>query len=216
MGVLLLRQAKMSSKFLLVLALAVNILVGAFTISRTWILLTIVGVSLAFLFGYRGAQRIALFASFGIILILLVIVLLETSDIQQAFSNRFDTVSEDTRMSLLGEYMDFLWKNPLRLIFGTGALYYKEISGCSNSLHCGSQQILVSYGIMGVLFWLWLMISPIRRYLLNHKFEFRAILPVLIVVVYTQTIQFINPYMLVMPYMVAVCFMKTLKSGEEV
>lgn len=214
MSILLLSKAKMSTKIALTIAITINVFIGAFTISRTWFLLTAIGVILVFLFGYHGVHRIILLISLGIVLVA-IITLLGATNILDAFFARFDQISEDARTQLLQEYLGFLWQNPSRFLFGTGALYYKEVCMADEAIHTGSAQILVSYGLLGALFWLWLLLSPITSHLRTKKIEFRALIPLLVVIAFTQTIQFINPYMLMMPYMIAICFMKIPKAGES-
>ena len=104
--------------------------------------------------------------------------------------------------------MEFLWNNPSRLIFGTGSIFYRQVCNLSHSMHNGVQQILVSYGILGFIPMLVVLIRPIIKYFKKNKFELLKLLPILAVFMFIQTIQFLNPNNLLLPYAVAVLCMR--------
>jgi len=208
---LLLKKTSFVGRIFLTLSTIVGIVIGLFTISRTFLLVLLGALVLIIAFGFKSKQKIAIVVGVGIILYFGVPYLLEVTGIFESFTNRFDddaTASLSGRPALFIEYMEFLWKNPGRLLFGTGAVFYKQVTQCSNSLHCGLQQILVSYGIVGFVPMIYLLIKPMRDYFKTKKISVEKIIPLVCVIVFTQTIQFLNPFNLMLPYAIAVMYIK--------
>ena len=208
MCVLLAKNAKWAGKTLLWASFVLIVLIAAFTVSRTWLFLTMAGIVLAVLFGYKGKAKIGVLIALAAIVALVSVLFLSESAIVESFTGRLNQIDEDNRGEIALKYLDYLGNNPLVIIFGTGAIDYRLISGIQESLHFGFLQILVSYGVFGFGFWMWLMFSPIWKHCVAHGFKIGKLVPVLVVLVFVQTIQFLNPYVLMLPFMIAVCYMK--------
>lgn len=207
----LIKTEKIFGKVVLTVAVLFGTLVGLFTVSRTFMIVLFMGIFLVFTARYTFKQKIILAVVVGAILWVGLPYLIENTQIFDAFENRFeDSTMEggNGRVDLFWEYMDFLWNNPARLVFGTGAIGYKDICKCSNSLHNGTQQILVSYGLVGFFPMLYALLSPVFGYFKKNRFKLEMIVPLLVVVAFTQTIQFLNPFNLMLPYAIAVMYMK--------
>ena len=109
------------------------------------------------------------------------------------------------RSVLFARYMDAFLANPRLYFTGTGVTSYKEITGIYNSMHNATEQILVCYGIFGSILFFIGLLTPIVRCLRKNKDLWKMkILPFFAVVLFIQTIQFVNPDMLMMPYVIAV------------
>lgn len=215
----LIKSEKSFGRLLLIVSILFGTLVGIFTVSRTFLIVLLMGVFLVFTTRYNFKQKIILAMVGCVILWVGLPYLLENTQIFDAFENRFEESSVEEgngRIDLFWQYMDFLWNNPARLVFGTGAIGYKDICKCSNSLHNGTQQILVSYGLIGFFPMLYALLSPIFGYFKKNRFRLEKIVPLLVVVVFTQTIQFLNPFNLMLPYAIAVMYMKIPEKEQKV
>ena len=214
MGLLLLTRAKGVERLLLLVTLFVNVVIGAFTVSRTWIALVALGVVLVALFRYKGKARFAMLFVVGILFVGFGAVIATQTNIFDAFFERMNELGEDNRMRIFKRYMSAMANRPLRILSGAGALTYKTVFNISGSMHNGLQQIFVAYGVPGFLLWMWMMFSPIVLHFKKRKFRIYRILPLLIAFLFTQTIQFVNPFILMLPYMVAMCYMKIPEECE--
>ncbi len=216
MCMLLAKDVKWIGKTLLWTAFVLIVLIASFTISRTWLFLTIAGVVLAVLLGYRGKARLAVLAVLVAAVVVISFLFLSDSEIVRAFSDRLNTIEQDERGLISLKYLKYLGDNPLRILFGTGAVYYKEVTTLTEALHFGFLQILVSYGVFGFAFWMWLMFSPIfRHFISNKKSKVYKLIPLVLAVIFVQTIQFLNPFVLMLPYMIAICYMKIPEKEES-
>ena len=207
----LIKSEKLFGKILLTAATLFGTVVGLFSVSRTFLIVLILSVFLVFATRYNGKQKILLAVALGTILWIGIPYLLRSTELFDAFESRFDSddmESGNGRINLFVEYMVFLWNNTARLFFGTGAIHYKEICQCSNSLHSGIQQFLVSYGLIGFFPMLYVFIKPVLAYFKKNRFILQKLVPLICVVVFTQTIQFLNPFNLMLPYGIAIMYMK--------
>ena len=203
---------------MLLSSIIVLTVISLFTISRTFVIVLVIMLALFFLTGNNFKQRIKVLAIIALILAIVVPYLQENTQIFEAFTERFEDENLATgtgRTEIFIEYMRFLWENPLRLIFGTGATFYREICNFSHSMHNGTQQILVSYGLVGFSPIMIFLFGPIFAFFRKNKFKLIKILPILAVVLFTQTIQFLNPNNLMLPYAVAMLCMK-IPDAEDV
>ena len=215
MGLLLLTRSKGLERLFLIATLFVNVVIGAFTISRTWIALVALGVVLVALFRYKGKARFAMLFVVGILFVGFGAVLLTQTNIFDAFFERMNELGEDTRLRIFNRYMSAMANRPLRILSGAGALTYKSVFNIAGSMHNGLQQIFVAYGLPGFLLWMWMMFSPIKNHFKRRKFQIYRVLPALIAFLFVQTIQFINPFILMLPYMVTICYMKIPDEREK-
>lgn len=218
LAILLIKKTDKKTKTLLMISIIINTVGGVFTLSRSWVLVSLIGLVLSVLFGYEVKSKIAISIGLFISLYLVYQVLLTQTNVMQAMIDRIflsegrQSFAENDRFKLINEYWDFLRNNPTRIWTGTGAMMYKEICRCSNSLHSGAQQILISYGIPGCIVFAYILFYPIISWFKTHKFKIHHIIPILTVVVFTQTIQFLNPYILMLPYAVGICYMRIIEN----
>ncbi len=205
-------------KVLTVSAILLMTFIALFTVSRTFVIILLIALVLSFLSGFNFKQKLKFLFIIALILAVTVPYLQAKTQVLTAFTERFEDDSFATgtgRVEIFGKYMRFLWNNPLRLVFGTGAVFYKNVCGIPNSMHNGTQQILVSYGVLGFIPVLFAFISPIFDYLKRNKFRFAKFLPVLAAVAFTQSIQFLNPFNLMLPYAIAIMCMKIPDTEEK-
>ena len=128
----------------------------------------------------------------------------EHPELLQGLITRFtgaDMISADGRTSLFQQYMDAFTNNQRFQIMGTGVMQYRFITGVKqNSMHNSTQQLLVCYGVPGCIFVLYHLFAPIRRVTRRCRLNIIYWLPLLSVVIFTQTIQFIQPYIYMPPF----------------
>ncbi len=207
----LLNKFKVVGKTLLIVSMIILAVIALFTVSRTFILCLIILFVLEFLVAFNFKNKMKVLVVVSIVLAIGIPYLQQKTQIFESFALRFeeDTVSTGgSRTDIFIEYMGFLRDNPLRLIFGTGATFYKEACGLSRSMHNGLQQILVAYGLLGFFPMIAMLVRPIVKFFKQNKFKMIRIMPLIAVVLFIQTIQFLNPCNLVLPYAVAILCMK--------
>lgn len=207
----MIKKVKSRGKILLTAAMLVLTVIALFSVSRTFVLVLVIMLLLSALSSFNFKQRVKFLAIIALALAIIIPYLQEKTQILDAFIVRFEDDSFATgtgRVNIVFDYMKFLWENPARLFFGTGAVFYKNVCNLGHSLHSGTQQIFVSYGVLGFLPMMLVLFSPIIDFFKKNKFKFAKLLPVLTVILFTQSIQFLNPNNLMLPYAVAIMCMK--------
>lgn len=207
----IMEKMKSYGKALLIAAIMFFTFVALFTVSRTFVIVLIAFLILNYLTTFKSKQKLTFLAVVIIALAIFIPYLQQRTQIFDAFTTRFEDdnlVTGAGRVDIFFDYMKFLWDNPMRLIFGTGAVFYKNVCKLSHSMHNGLQQIFVSYGALGFIPMVGILVNPILDFFKNNRFKIAKILPVLAVVLFTQTIQFLNPNNLMLPYAVAILCMK--------
>ena len=111
------------------------------------------------------------------------------------------------RTVIFHEYFIKWIEDPLRFFMGAGVINYAEVYGIDASIHCGGFQIFLCYGIVVGLIFLGVLVYPIL-FLFRRHVKLIFILPYFAVILFTQTIQFLNPYFLMFPYIIAVYVVK--------
>ena len=205
------KKVKMSAKILLIAAIVFSTVIALFTVSRSFVIFFVVMVVLFYFTNQNLKQKLKVLAVIGLVLAVTIPYLYQKTQIFSAFTERFEDESMVTgtgRTDIFLEYMNYLLNNPLRLLFGTGSVFYRNVCNLSHSMHNGTQQILVSYGALGFIPVLMVLFDPVRDYFKNNKFELARLLPLIAVILFTQTIQFLNPNNLMLPFAIAVLYMK--------
>ena len=104
------------------------------------------------------------------------------------------------------------WSYKLRtLLFGAGVAGYSEVYKIEGSVHNGLLQILICYGVFGSIMMAFVFLRPIFVGF-NRKVPLKYYLPIISVIFFTQTIQFLNPCFLMLPYIIGVL---AIKEGEK-
>lgn len=174
-----------SRSFLIVFALIVTIFLLAIRVLRL--------NNYKFLIGFIGVCTLAAFFFYM------------NPDFLDRYIMRFNEASISARSIIFKKYADYLLENPLQLLFGVGAVSYQHIIIISNAVHNGIQQILVAYGIVGFFLFSGALISSVFYGIRNKKRQSLInYLPLIAVVVFVQTIQFLNPYELMMPFIIGI------------
>lgn len=210
---LVLQYYKKINSILFLILFAVSFYGGVLSVSRTWAILMIFSVIVYLRFMKHNIVKSLLLI--GVLSIGVVVFLSQNELILEFFTQRF--TEDSTNLSTAGgrtivfqEYNAYLADNPLSLIWGEGAVYYKEASGIASATHNALQQIIVSYGLVGLCIFICAFIRSTKKYF--SKKELMAILPLCMMVLFVQTIQILNPYFLMAPIIVAFYALKMGKS----
>ena len=120
------------------------------------------------------------------------------------FMNRLELDNISTagnRTVLMKEYFDYMSRHVDYMISGTGAIYYKEITRCSNSCHNAFQQVYIAYGILGCIFFALTAVKSVT----NHHASSNILnfLPFIVALLFIQSIQLLNPFHLMIPLAVS-------------
>ena len=213
---LVLQYYKKINSILFLILFAVSFYGGVLSVSRTWAILMIFSVIVYLRFMKHNIVKSLLLI--GVLSIGVVVFLSQNELILEFFTQRF--TEDSTNLSTAGgrtivfqEYNAYLADNPLSLIWGEGAVYYKEASGIASATHNALQQIIVSYGLVGLCIFICAFIRSTKKYF--SKKELMAILPLCMMVLFVQTIQILNPYFLMAPIIVAFYALKMGKSQSQ-
>ena len=210
LALFLLADKGKASKILIIISLIINIFVGALTISRTWLAVTALGIILYVLLGAKSKNRILILLVIALILAVVVGFLNANTNIIKAFMARLEGIGfeENDRTQINNMYMNWMLNNPIHLIFGTGATFYQSICNLGIAVHSGPMHVFVAYGVIGVVYFIILLLTPIVNYFKRHRFKITKIIPIIVAVAFTITGHFLNPYYLMFPFMVAIFYMR--------
>lgn len=184
-----------------IVAIIVSIGSGLLSQSRTWIIISAF-VFITCILVSKLKRKISL-AVISLIFCATAIYLFDEY-IVNAFNNITDRFTKDNietagnRTVLFEEYNDFLLDNPEYLFYGTGALYYKEFAKVSNSTHNATQQIILCYGLLGFIIYIYVSVYFLRNYR-ARKLKIIDYIPLFATIAFVQSIQFLNPYHLMLP-----------------
>lgn len=213
---LVLQYYKKINSILFLILFAVSFYGGVLSVSRTWAILMIFSVIVYLRFMKHNIVKSLLLI--GVLSIGVVVFLSQNELILEFFTQRF--TEDSTNLSTAGgrtiifkSYNDYLADNPFSLLWGEGAVYYKEASGIASATHNALQQIIVSYGLVGLCIFICAFIRSTKKYF--SKKELMAILPLCMMVLFVQTIQILNPYFLMAPIIVAFYALKMGKSQSQ-
>lgn len=180
--------------------LIVALVAGALSRSRTWMLLGSLFLFSQFLLLKVSVKFKALLVSIVLLFSFFYFFPDFMNSVIDAFTARFEEGNLKTagnRTVLFKEYMDFMSYHSEYQIFGTGAIYYKEVAHCSNSCHNALQQIYISYGILGCIFFMFVFYNTLKRR--NKNLNAFSYMPYLTAFIFMQSIQLLNPFSLMLP-----------------
>lgn len=187
------------NKWLFIVIIIVSLVAGLLSFSRTF-----VGVvfffAILFIFLAKGKEKIKLIV---ILATLSIVVVVFCSDILLNMYDTFLGRMEDSNMDTAGgrtilfQLYNKAWLGDISyIIFGAGVVSYWKTLHVYNAIHNGLQQIWVCLGIIGFLTY----IVRISTYLYRCYIKKNVIiyLPFFATLLIDQSIQFLNPYPLVL------------------
>ncbi len=185
-----------------------NILIAALTVSRTWLLMIVL---LTLLYGVMYLKRWKLIVLISATIIFGGGLAVYFSDFIEPFQKRLtngDIETANGRTEIFSEYLTFMSENAEALPLGLGAVSYSDITGCSYSTHNATQQIFVCTGIMGLMLFTAISLVFFRMFIRRRHIKLIFLLPLLSALLFVQTIQFLNPYFLMLPFIIGAMSIK--------
>lgn len=200
--VLLLYRKGTSKMWLVIMLLA--LVLGLFSFSRTYIAcVTLVMLIYFTMSNFKSRLRFVL-----VVALLFVLIITLFPDVLDAFIESFlgrfdeDNLATAGGRTILFKGYNELWSsNIIYIIFGVGV--WGEVNIWS--MHSGFQQLYVCLGLVGTFTYLLSFIIYFNR---NKTNSYLLLLPFFITFVFNQSIQFLAPYSLMLPYIPTLYMMK--------
>ena len=114
--------------------------------------------------------------------------------------NRSDIISGNGRTDAFLMFNEAFIQNLRFILSGTGVTQYKNVIGVSGAIHNMFQQIVICYGFLGATVFLFSIFKPAIKLFRQRMIPLTDYLPLLGIVLFAQTIQFINPYQYMLVY----------------
>lgn len=191
---------------------------GVASVSRTWMVSLLLFGLLFFVANRGNAEKRGVLSIVVFLASIIGVYLFFTrysSTAFDMFSNRFSgsqVESAGSRTTLFAEYNRWMFSNSWALLVGTGAAPYREVTMLFNSSHNALQQIFVSYGIPGLIFFLYLLFRSLKKW---HVAKERMVyVPIIIIAFYLQSGQFLNPHYCMYPFIASFFILKMVKNDS--
>lgn len=211
MGFANLQEKKEKYKLLIILSMIVMGISGVLSLSRTFIILILLLFIILVISQIKKPKTLIIIAVLAFVLGKEIVDYLNANpDFMEGFITRFEDSTLSTaggRTTGLKEQWNAFFEIPRCFFIGTGVTQYWDILQTS-SIHNMISQIIICYGFLGGVYFLASIIKPIYKI----KTRFSRYIPLIAVVLFTQTIQFVNPYSLMLPYAIGTYVLKNDKS----
>lgn len=197
------------AKYILPALLIIAFFGGILSFSRTFLITLVLFFALYFLIINKK--------QFVVSLLLLVIGFCVTSYYLPGFFEAIVGVFEDRsdslataggRLDIFPEYNSRWSSNILYIILGCSVCNHMEVLHMTHAIHCGAQQIWVSLGVIGFITYTYVGVNLIRKGLQFYK-NYIFCLPLLITIIFDQSIQSLNPYPLILPILSVAYILKS-------
>ena len=188
---------------------------GMLSFSRTWLLLAALTLVFFVLFSSKNMGYVL----FTVVIMVSIFLLINSEffdSIYETFETRLtdDDVEDGAgRTDLFRSYNEFFSLNPKYWLTGTGAVYYGQICQQPLSIHNSIQQLYICYGAVGFVTFLVFFVNIFR----NNKKYIRHIiqyLPIVIYLIFAQTLQIVNPIYCMYPLVLAVYCLQIYKHSS--
>jgi O-antigen ligase len=192
--------------------LILSVLTGIFTFSRAYILLFTILLFVYVLLTKRKTITIILISISIACVIYFFAFALE--NVIEGFTGRFDEQDvSGGRVDLFKQYNE-IWSSKISyMLFGVGAICSRHLD-VGESMHNATQQIYVSYGIVGIIVFVAVILAFKKRYI-GANTSLMYFLPFFACFAYSQSIQFWNPYYLIFPYLATAYAIKNANSTSS-
>ena len=203
----LLKKGRSENRTFLYAEFIILLLAGLLSLSRMWFIDGIVCVFFFIIFS--GREKGFVLRGIGILaLIIIGIFVIDRylPSLTVGIRNRFereDLLTGNQRFSILKDYLNAFTKKPSYLLLGTGVTQYSRVLGLSgHSIHTGIVQILICYGVVGFVVFMYGWLKPILASI--KRIDKVYFVPFICVFVYSLSAQFVNPWYLLFPHLFAV------------
>lgn len=223
-GVFLADRSKGAQRIWMIALTIVAASGGLMSISRTWVFVVAICLFFYILGKVRHPRRfIAVLLVFGFLAVCLFLVVGRDSELMEAILEAFDTRMNDNTMSsgngrveLFEVYMEAFLTDYRIFLFGSGVTQYIAMTGNLPPIHNGTQQILVCCGIFGFAIFMFGMLQPIFAARKKGKKPIVYWIPLIGMLLYLQTTQFLNPAMQMLPYIIGIMALKINNEEKRV
>lgn len=189
---------------------------GAFSVSVTWILVSVACVSIYIVSKLHISKKsISAVAALLAVVAVVAMILNRNPEIWEGMLARLtskDVDSGNGRLDALLLYSEDWMNNARWFFFGSGVTQYTGVIGHRTAIHNGTQQILVCCGLVGFAVYMVILIGAVIKAGKGKKLPIVYWLPLISGVLFVQSIQFLNPMMLMLPYSIGVY---AIKAGKE-
>lgn len=188
--------------------LTLSVIVGLLSFSRTYIMLLALAV-LLYLVSNRHSMK-AIIAGLILTCVLVYVAPLFFESLLDVFTERFsdeNATSAGGRTEIFMIYHNAFLDNPRLYIGGTGVVHYSNVIGYHMSMHCGFQQLYVCCGIIGLVVYFVSALHYKRRYV-TKGLPATFYIPLIVCFIFSQSIQFLNPYFLMLPFIPVVYILR--------
>jgi len=160
-------EGKQSDYLLLTLLLVIGVL----TTSKTFLVCLVILVVL-FIMAQKGSLKkklLVLARSFAVLAVAAIMIWLLFPDAMKSFGERFQERDISSgRAELMAVYHDYVFSSPRNALWGIGVnnFIYKVITKYAiaiNTPHNGFQEVLVAWGIPGLIFFLMFLFTLVRK-----------------------------------------------------
>lgn len=189
------------------LLIVILVMFGVMTMSRAFLICLVLILAMFAVSGVptfaSKLRRLLLIALIVVLLVTLVLTLIP--NVYETFAARFE-VDDVTngRSDLFAFYMDHLLSSPKHLLFGVGRQWYGDVIADMytgvlvggdtemNVCHNGTQEILVCWGLPGLVLLVWFIFELIRKKPQGLKREITNYIPLVLLLLYVQAGQLIT------------------------
>jgi len=207
-GLLLLKNNLMkntASKVAVFVSTIFILIVGALSTSRSYILVFVI---ILFAFLIINLKSFKFTICFFLTILLLAVgfsfLIGNNYSLIEGFATRFSFKNVSTaggRFELWTQYWSAFFSNARFVLIGEGVVSYKEATGLYAATHNMFQQIVMCYGLFGTIVFLYILIFSIAK---QKIASLNNLLPLFAVLLFTQTIQFLNPWNLMLPFIIGI------------
>jgi len=204
-SILVVINNKRTSKLLGIFFMSIFVLGGLLTASRSFVivLVLLICIYLFIQFKPRVENIIILIVSLLLIWGFYIIISNVFPELIKSILYRFQEVNiTGDRGIIFDHYNNFMLLNPINTIFGIGLLSMATVTGIELAPHNGIQQIWVAYGFLGLAFFLYVLNKIILNAKQGRKVKVLFYLPLITIILFTQTIQFLAPFELMLPMII--------------
>lgn len=203
-------------KKIYVIVIVLTTIFGVLTGSRTFVIVFTLGMIL-FWFNSLKNRRQIIVASLLLLLICVAVIVALNANIPtvELLVERFgrdDMVSMNGRTDILSQYINRFFADDSLFFFGSGVADYGLVYGLEMSIHNGIMQALICYGIFGFMLFAYYVLQPVV-FAIKRRQAFYKYIPVILCLVFVQTIQLLNPCILLFPF--AISYMALLDGSSK-
>lgn len=194
--------------------------IGALSLSRSGILVLAITIALFVISSMTSVRGTILSIIVSILLIGGGYAFIQASPaLYNSLYARFTDSSMATagrRTELFQAYMNVFLNNERFKWLGTGVVEYRTMTNIWNSMHNATQQILVCMGIPGFIVFILGLFIPFNRERKSMRIPFFYWIPLVSLLAFVQTIQFLSPTILMFPIIMCLFSLKLFLSENRV